>query len=61
VTIEADGRVGEALMRESVNPVYDQMVVAAARQWKFKPATKDGAAVRFVKFVGVEVQSADRR
>jgi TonB family protein len=57
VTIDPDGRVVDAVMREPVNAAYDTMVVNAAKMWRFKPATKDGVAVRFVKEVGVQIQN----
>jgi TonB family protein len=56
VTIDTEGKVVEAIMRDSVNSAYDTMVVNAAKMWRFKPATKDGVPVRFVKEIGVEVQ-----
>jgi TonB family protein len=56
VTIDAEGKVVDAVMRDSVNSAYDTMVVNAAKMWRFKPATKDGVPVRFVKEVGVAVQ-----
>jgi TonB family protein len=55
VTIEPDGRVGEAVIRESVNSAYDSMVVSAARQWRYRPATKDGVPVRYIKAIGLEI------
>ena len=57
VTIDVEGKVTDAMMREPVNAAYDTMVVNAAKQWRFKPATKDGVAVRFVKEVGVAIQN----
>jgi TonB family protein len=57
VTIDTEGKVSDAIMRESVNTAYDTMVINAAKQWRFKPATKDGVAVRFVKEVGVAIQN----
>lgn len=57
VTIDADGKVSDAVMREPVNSAYDTMVVNAAKLWRFKPATKDGVPVRFVKEVGVQIQN----
>lgn len=56
ITIEPDGRVGEAVMRESVHTAYDNMVVNATKQWRYRPATRDGVAVRYVKAIGVQVQ-----
>ena len=42
---------------DPVNAAYDTMVVNAARLWRFKPATKDGVPVRFVKEVAVQIQN----
>ena len=57
VTIETDGHVADAVMRDPVNSAYDTMVVNAAKMWRFKPATKDGVPVRFVKDIGVQIQN----
>jgi TonB family protein len=56
VTIDTEGKVVDAVMRDSVNSAYDTMVVNAAKMWRFKPATKDGVPVRFVKEIGVAIQ-----
>ena len=58
VTIEADGHVGDAVIREPVNSVYDLMVIEAAKQWRYRPATKDGTPVRYTKAIALAV--ADR-
>ena len=55
VTIEADGRVSDVVVRESVNTAYNAMVVAAAKYWHYKPAMKDGVPVRFVKSIVLSV------
>lgn len=57
VTIDTEGKVVEATMRQPVNATYDTMVLNAAKMWRFKPATKDGAAVRYVKEVAVQIQN----
>lgn len=51
LTIGTDGRVEEAVMRRPVIASYDATVVEAARQWRYKPAMKDGAPVKFVKAI----------
>lgn len=53
VTIEATGQVSSVVVRESLNPSYDRLAVDAARRWQYKPATKDGQPVRFVKRVAI--------
>ena len=56
VTIEPTGRVGAVVVRQSTNPGYDRLAVEAARRWQYKPATKDGQPVRFIKMVGIELK-----
>jgi len=47
VTISADGRVKAARVIQSV-PALDQAALDAARQWTFRPGTKDGKPVDVV-------------
>jgi len=47
IIIDEKGSVMSAVMTTSIHPIYDPMLVKAARGWKFKPATKNGAPVRF--------------
>ncbi len=55
VVIDEAGRVAQAVMRQSVNPVYDPLVLAAVAQWKYQPATADGAPVQYRKMIRIEV------
>jgi hypothetical protein len=47
VIINEAGLVETAMMTSPVNAVYDGLVLAAARSWRYKPATIDGVAVKF--------------
>ena len=51
VVIDEQGSVQEVAVRESVNSAYDALMVAAARTWKYRPATLNDVPVRFVKSV----------
>ncbi len=55
VIIDEQGRVISLTLRMSIHPVYDTMLVGAAREWKYKPATLNGAPVRFRKMIQVQV------
>ena len=55
ITINEKGRVENAVMREPVNPIFDSVVMTAANSWQYRPATKAGAAVKYVKRIGVSV------
>lgn len=47
VVIEADGSVSDVQITQSLDPTFglDDQAVAAAWQWRFRPATKDGKPV----------------
>jgi len=49
VVIDETGRVVETTIRQSLNSSFDTLVVRSTRQWKYRPATKDGKAVRYLK------------
>jgi len=51
VIINEHGTVDNVVVTRSVNPAYDAAVVAAARAWRYQPATKDGVPIRSVKTV----------
>ena len=53
--IDEQGRVVTVTLRTSIHPVYDTMVVGAARDWKYKPATLNGKPVRYRKLIQVQV------
>src|SRR5262245_35795643 len=55
VVIDENGYVVQATMRASVVPSYDRQVVNAAQNWRYKPATLNGAPVKFRKMVQVAV------
>jgi TonB family protein len=49
--VEADGSVGDLRVERSLHVDLDESAMAHLRQWRFKPAMKDGAAVAcLVKF-----------
>jgi TonB family protein len=56
VVIDERGSVQDVAVRQSVNPAYDSLMVAAARSWKYRPATRNGVPVRFVKSVVVNAE-----
>jgi TonB family protein len=53
VIIDEHGNVEEARMVESVHSVYDALLIAAARTWKYEPAKMDGRPVRYAKMIEI--------
>jgi TonB family protein len=45
ITIDAQGVVVDTKILESMGPQVDEKVLAALRNWRFRPATKDGTAI----------------
>ena len=53
VVIDEQGRVEVAALMQSVTPAYDPILIEAAKDWKFQPATRAGKPVKFQKIIGV--------
>ena len=58
VVISETGMVETAVMRTSINPRYDQIVLSAAKGWKYAPATVNGMPVKFRKLIAITVKPA---
>lgn len=56
VVISETGTVETAVMRTSINPRYDQIVLSAAKSWKYAPATANGIPVKFRKLIAITVK-----
>jgi hypothetical protein len=57
LTIDEAGKVTEAKFLSPIHPVYDGMVVNAAKGWKYKPATADGQPIKYKKTLRIAVQA----
>jgi TonB family protein len=53
IVIDESGKVESAVLVKSVHESYDPLLLAAARQWQFKPARKNGQPVKYQKVVAV--------
>lgn len=56
VVIGEDGTVEDAVIRRPINAAYDQLLLEAARRWKYRPALKSGLPVRYTKTILVRAQ-----
>ena len=55
VLIDEFGRVERTSIRQSVNRLYEQQLLAAIRNWRYTPATQGGKVVRYVKTLEIEL------
>jgi hypothetical protein len=56
VQIGVDGKVVEATMQQASHPLYDRMVLQAAREWLYQPATLNGKPVPSEKVVTIQLR-----
>jgi TonB family protein len=53
LVIDETGRVESVALRQSLNRIYDALLVEAAKAWRYKPAVKEGQPVKFRKLVEI--------
>ena len=51
--IDEQGRVVAIALRSVIHPLYDSLLMTAARDWKYRPASLNGAPVRFKKLIQI--------
>lgn len=56
ILIDEHGLVAAAVIRQATGSVYDEVLLNEAKTWRYKPATKDGSPVKFMKLVQVALQ-----
>lgn len=59
VSITEEGTVESVVITKSINPLYDALLVEAAKRWRYEPAMREGAAVPFRKKIVVNVRDED--
>jgi protein TonB len=60
VMIDADGKVTNAEMERTVYPTYDRIVLEAARDWVYRPATRNGRPIGSETTVEIRLEPAIR-
>jgi TonB family protein len=56
VVIGTNGKVTEALIQQPSHPLYDRLVLQAARDWTYQPAKMNGRPVTSEKVVTVQLR-----
>jgi hypothetical protein len=56
IVIDETGAVESAVMRTPVTPAYDSLALAAAKTWRYRPASADGVPVKFRKAIQISVK-----
>ena len=56
VEIGMDGHVVKASMQQSAHPLYDRLVLQAAREWLYTPAMLNGRPVPSEKVVTIQLR-----
>src|SRR5260221_10659543 len=56
VVIDETGAVEGAVMRQRVSPAYDALAIAAAKTWRYRPASVNGVPVKFRKIITITVK-----
>src|SRR5262245_47550319 len=59
LVIDERGNVESVTLLTSLQPEYNAVLLKAAREWKFRPATKSGLPVRYRKVVGIRLNPSD--
>lgn len=55
LVIDEEGRVTAMALRMRIHPMYDNLLLNAAKDWRYRPATLNGKPVRFRKLLQVSV------
>jgi tetratricopeptide (TPR) repeat protein len=55
IDIAPDGTVERAALRGAIHPTYDAMIAAAAREWRYRPASVGAEPVKFRKVLKIQV------
>jgi TonB family protein len=55
IVVSPKGDVQSVKLVESIHPLYDALLLSAAKQWKYEPATRAGIPVEFLKRLALNV------
>ena len=56
VIISSEGVIERATLMQPITPFYDRQLLESTRNWRYRPASLDGRAVRFRKLIRISFQ-----
>jgi hypothetical protein len=59
IIIDETGAVESAVIKSPMNPRYDQLLIGATRNWRYKPATMGGTPIKFRKVINISMKTGD--
>ena len=57
IVIDERGKVESAMIVQSVLASYDPQLLEATKQWQYRPALRNGQAVKYVKLISITLSS----
>jgi len=61
IVVDESGTVASVRLAGAVTPSYDASLRQAVSHWKYRPAMRNGQAVKYLKAVGIRLQPAGAR
>ncbi len=58
IVIDEQGRVSAMAVRLSIHPIYDTLLLSAAREWRYRPASVAGKPVKYRKLIQITLNLA---
>jgi len=55
IVIDETGKVVSAVLSRPVHPSYDAILIRTAQDWKFRPAMRNGVAVKYRYLVDIHL------
>jgi TonB family protein len=56
VVVTKTGKVDSVRLLDPIEPFYDRLLLEAAKQWRYEPATQNGEPVEYVKRVAINIR-----
>jgi tetratricopeptide (TPR) repeat protein len=60
IEVDERGNVSSVVLRKPVHPAFDPLLTEAMRAWKFRPALKDGVAVKYRYWADIKLGGSSR-